>query len=112
MENRMKSRLFTLIAAAALLIATPAFALDLHGARDAGVLGEQNDGYVAVLKKSPDAAALASEVNAKRKAEYARISQQNKQPVDIVAKLAAQQIIDGLTKGDSYQDADGKWQVR
>lgn len=112
METRMKSSLFTIIIIIALFIATPAFALDLHVARDSGVLGEKNDGYVAVLKKSPEATTLADEVNAKRKAEYARISQQNKQPVDIVAKLAAQQIIEGLTKGDPYQDAEGKWQTR
>jgi uncharacterized protein YdbL (DUF1318 family) len=112
MEARMKSRIFTIILALALLAAAPALALDLHAARDAGIIGEKADGYVAVLKKSADADALARDVNAKRKAEYARISQENKQPVGIVAKLAAQQIIEGLNAGDSYQDADGSWKTR
>lgn len=99
-------------ALAFLLIASPALALDLHGARSAGVIGERNDGYVAVLKSSPEAEALAAEVNAKRKREYARISKENGQTADVVGKLAAPQIIGGLPTGTRYQDASGNWQTR
>jgi uncharacterized protein len=112
MEARMKNRIFASLFALTLLAAAPAFALDLHAARDAGIIGEKNDGYVAVLKKSAEADALAAEVNAKRKAEYARISKENKQSADVVAKLAAQQIVEGLNAGDPYQAADGSWKTR
>jgi uncharacterized protein len=88
----MKHRFLSLIALMGVLAATPALALDLHGARAAGILGEKPDGYVQVLKSSAEADALASDVNGKRRAEYARISAENGQPADVVAKLAAVEI--------------------
>ncbi|MFH1159277.1 MAG: YdbL family protein [Pseudomonadota bacterium] len=108
----MKLRFMSMIVAASVLLTFPAFALDLHQARNAGILGEKNDGYVAVLKKTPEAETLAKEVNGKRAQEYERISKQNNQPVKVVATLAAQQIIEKLTPGDQYQDADGSWKTR
>lgn len=108
----MKLWIFTVMCAVGLFMSAPAFALDLHQARNAGIVGEKLDGYVAVLKPTLEAEALVSEVNQKRQQEYARISQQNSQPVDVVAKLAAQQIIIGLAPGAYYQDADGIWKKR
>ena len=98
--------------AAAMMVAAPALALDLKTARTTGQLGEQRDGYVAVRKASPEATALAAEINAKRQAEYARISAENGQPVAVVGQLAAPQIISNLPAGSPYQDASGNWSVR
>lgn len=106
----MKLRILT-AALAFMLISAPAFALSLHEARADGILGEKKDGYVAVLKKSAEAEALANEVNDKRRAEYARISKENGQPVSIVSKLAAEQIINTLGSGEKYQDASGNWKT-
>ena len=86
------------IAAAMVLVAMPALALDLATARNTGVLGEKADGFVQVLKPSPEANALAEQVNSGRKAEYARISKENGQPVDVVGSLAAGQIAKKLGK--------------
>jgi uncharacterized protein YdbL (DUF1318 family) len=94
------------------LTSMPAYALDLHEARDAGLVAEKLDGYVAPLKATPEVEALVQEVNAKRKQEYARISAKNSQPVDIVAKLAAEQIIRNLDPGSYYQASDGTWKTR
>ena len=107
----MKTRFLTLLAIG-ILAAAPAFALDLHQARAAGMVGEKLDGYAAALKSTPEVKALVAEVNAKRKQEYTRISAQNGQPVDVVAKLAAAQIIGGLESGSSYQASDGSWKTR
>lgn len=108
----MKLRILTVMAALAILMAaSPAFALSLHEARAAGVLGEKKDGYVAVLKKSTDADALAKEVNDKRLQEYTRIAKDKGQPVDVVASLAAEQIINTLGSGEHYQDASGNWKT-
>jgi len=108
----MKPRILTVLAILGALVAFPAFALDLHQARTSGMVGEKLDGYAAALKATPEVNALVADVNAKRKAEYARISKQNGQPVDVVAKLAAAQIINGLEVGSSYQDANGNWKTR
>src|SRR5665647_126797 len=107
----MKLGFSSVIVILGLLAASPALALDLHGARSAGIVGEKPDGYVAVLKKTPEAAALAEDVNQKRRQEYTRISKQNNQPVDVVAKIAAEKIINGLNQGEYYQDTDGNWQT-
>ncbi len=96
----------------ATLFALPAAALELSDARKQGVIGEKTDGYVAAIKASGDVNKLVSEVNAKRKAEYTRISKENGQPVDVVAKLAAPQIISGLPAGSLYQANDGTWKTR
>jgi uncharacterized protein YdbL (DUF1318 family) len=95
-----------------MLWAMPALALDLHTARSTGQIGEKTDGYVSAIAKSEEVAALAREVNNKRREEYARISKENGQPVDVVAKLAAQQIIGSLPAGSSYQDESGSWKKR
>lgn len=108
----MQIRFITVLALACMLLALPAYALDLHEARSAGVIGETLEGYVAPLKETPEVEALVSEINGKRKQEYARISKENGQPVDIVAKLAAEQIINRLEPGNYYQGPDGKWKTR
>ncbi len=108
----MKSGFLTVLAVLGTLIAFPAFALELHQARSSGMIGEKLDGYAAAIKASPEVNALVADVNAKRKQEYARISKENGQPVDVVAKLAAAQIINALESGSPYQDANGNWKTR
>ncbi|MCB1782842.1 MAG: YdbL family protein [Alphaproteobacteria bacterium] len=109
----MKSRFFApVLFALVLLVSLPAYALDLQSARDAGLVGEALTGYVAALKETPEVAALVKDVNTKRLAEFTKISQKNGQPVDVVAKLAAQQIIQNLSPGHYYQAADGSWKQR
>lgn len=105
----MRRTLFTSLFAAALLFAGQAFALDLSQARSQGLVGERLDGYVAVVKPAADAQALANDVNARRKAEYERISKQNGQPVSVVGTIAAEKIINGLPSGSLYQGAGGGW---
>ena len=103
---------FLSLIAALTFTASAAFAMDLHQARSTGHIGEKLDGYVIALKPSAEVNAIVSEVNAKRRLEYARISKQNGQPVDVVAKLAAAQIISGLDAGSQYQGSDGSWKTR
>lgn len=85
--------------AAITLISLPAFALDLHSARSSGAVGELPTGYVKALKPSAEVDALVATVNAKRRAEYERISKTNGQPVDVVGKLAAPEIAKGIAAG-------------
>lgn len=107
----MKFRVLPVVAAL-ILAAGAACALDLAAARASGAVGETPSGYVTAIESSAEVEALVSSVNAKRKAEYARISKQNGQPVEVVGQLAAPQIIGGLPKGSKYQDASGAWKTR
>lgn len=108
----MQKRILVCLTIIGALAAFPVWALDLHQARAAGMIGEKNDGYVTALKPDDEVNALAAEVNAKRQAEYARISGQNGQPAAVVAQLAAAQIIIGLESGAPYQDAGGAWKTK
>lgn len=108
----MTYKTLALASVASVMLATAAFAMDLPQARSSGAVGEKLDGYVQALQNSPQVNALVAEVNARRQQEYARISQQNGQPVNVVAKLAASQIIGKLPAGSSYQAADGSWKKR
>ncbi|MER2520717.1 MAG: YdbL family protein [Bdellovibrionales bacterium] len=105
-------RLLTLLALMGIIAAFPAFALDLHDARAQGLVGERLDGYVAALRDTAEVKALVADVNGKRKQEYARISKEKGQPVDVVAKLAAEEIVNNLAPGSSFQGPDGSWKKR
>ncbi len=108
----MNIRHFGVLLGILVMLSAPAWALDLHQARSGGQVGEKLDGYVSARTQTPEVQALVAEVNARRKQEYARISQENKQTVDVVAKLAAQQIVNGLEKGAYYQAPNGSWVQR
>jgi uncharacterized protein len=95
-----------------MLLAAPAYALELQQARSSGLVGEKLDGYVAARSQTSDVQALVTEINAKRRQEYVRISKENNQSIDVVAKLAAEQIINGLSSGVYYQAPDGSWKKR
>lgn len=109
MKKTMKFAILSLLVAA---MASPVFAMDLQQGRSQGAVGEKADGYVVALKSTPDVQNLVSEVNNRRRAEYERISKENGQPLDVVAKLAAAQVIQGLPAGAKYQGADGSWKIR
>lgn len=109
-KNYMKKfGAFFLIALTGVVMSVTAFAMDLQSARNNGIVGERLDGYVEVIKPSAEAKELVNDVNARRRAEYKRISNENKQPLDIVAKLAAKQIIARLESGQFYQSPNGQW---
>lgn len=105
----MKRTFIAAIFAVGLLIAGQAFAMDLSQARAQGIVGEKLDGYVGAVTGSAEAGAVVDEVNARRRAEYEKISAQNGQPVSVVGKVAAETIINGLPPGSLYQDANGAW---
>lgn len=108
----MKHRFFAVTCAVIMLFALPAFALDLQDARVKGQVGELRTGYVQALDSSAPVAELVKTVNGKRLAEYQRISKENGQAVDVVAKIAAERIIAGLPAGAKYQGADGSWKTK
>ncbi len=112
MSTLMKRMILSAFVVFSLASAAPAFALDLAQARSAGLVGEKTDGYIATVQATPEAQALVIDVNARRKTEYERISKENGQAVDLVAKLAAEQIISQLPAGSYYLAPDGSWKKR
>lgn len=105
-------RILAMVVAFLGLMAAPAWALELHEARAQGLVGERADGYVEAISNAGGVSSLVASVNEKRKAEYARIAKEKHQPLDVVGKLAAVEIIKGLEAGASYKDDSGAWKKR
>jgi len=102
----------TLITAGLLLIALPAWSLDLQTAKDQGLVGETPGGYLESVK-SPTAEikSLVDEINAKRKQKYQEIATRNNTSLQAVEKLAGKKAIEKSETG-AYIKLDGSWQQK
>lgn len=85
------------------------YAMDLQQAKQQGYLGEQTDGYLGVVKQSPEAQKVMIEINAKRRAAYEVLAKQNGVSVQQVGALAGKKAIEKTSSGMFVQDASGKW---
>ena len=105
-------KIWTVALIAALTFTQTAFAMDLDAAKAGGLVGEMRNGYLGVVKSTPEAEAVVSDINAKRRAEYARIAKQNGQDISVIEKLAAQKAYEMTPKGHYLKDAGGNWVKR
>lgn len=118
----MKSRflLKSLIAAAALatIVAAPVISQAddvVEKARDAGLVGEQADGYLGFPKANPsaDLKARVDQINIKRKAIYTDLSGKRGVTVNEVgAATACQLLASRVEPGEFYRDEAGNWRQR
>ncbi|WP_444930224.1 YdbL family protein [Microbulbifer sp. SSSA002] len=93
-----------------LVIALPAMAISLNEAKNKGLVGEANSGYIAIVgTSSPELKKLVKEVNTKRKAAYTRIAERNKIDIAQVATRAAEKLEARLSPGEYYQNNRGRW---
>lgn len=99
---------FALIASV-LVFSMQALALGLDAAKSQGLVGEQPNGYLGVIKATPQAVELASEVNDKRRQAYERIAQKNGITIEQVQKLAGQKAIDKTQAGNYVKSPSGQW---
>jgi hypothetical protein len=106
-----------LVIAAALLslaAAPSAHADELDAAKAAGHVGERADGYLGVVSPGAPASAkaLVEGVNAKRRAKYAEIGKGNGTPVEAVAALMGEKLLERTPAGQYVMGADGKWKKK
>lgn len=96
-----------------LALSATAHAVDLNQAKTAGLVGETLEGYVDVVSPSapPEVAALVEDINAKRRAEYQRIAQQNGIERAEVEALAAKKAIDKTGPG-GWVRLNGQWRQK
>ncbi|MEX2963099.1 YdbL family protein [Microbulbifer sp. TYP-18] len=100
----------TAVLALGLLLALPALAITLNEARSQGLVGEANSGYIAIVdQSSQELKQLVSEVNTKRKREYAAIAKRNNIDIAQVAARAAEKLEARVKPGEYYQDTLGRW---
>lgn len=102
----------TLVAVAlALVMAMPAFALDLDAAKAAGLVGETNTGYIAAVQPSSEVNALVASINSQRKAHYQQIATQNGITLQAVEVRAGQKAIEKTPAGGFINTGSG-WQKK
>ena len=97
------------LALALLLLAAPAFAIDLDAAKRQGLVGEQPDGYIGAVRQTPEAVELVRTVNAQRRQGYQDLAKRNGVSVDSVAGLAGRKLIARAAPGEYVRDDAGRW---
>lgn len=102
----MKKRISLLLA----LIFTSflAFAVELDQAKDQGLVGEQTDGYLGVIKPSKEVQALVDDINAKRRQKYLELAQQNNLQLAQVEVLAGKKAVE-KTQAGHYVKMGSEW---
>ena len=88
-----------------------AWAIDIHDAKDQGLVGESQSGYLAAVKSpaSAEVNALIADVNNKRKVQFKNAAQKTSATVAQVANRFYELAIQKTESGHYYQDAGGKW---
>ena len=103
------------ISAIFMLLSQPLQAMDLQQAmtvlptaKSQGLVGEQPDGYLGIVKAEGDTAALVQLINNARRSEYQKLATANSLQLADVEILAGQKALN-KTQCGQYILLDGKW---
>ncbi|EIL1354133.1 YdbL family protein [Salmonella enterica subsp. enterica serovar Enteritidis] len=84
-------------------------ALTLDEARTQRRVGETLNGYLVALKNDAETQKLVLDINHARRASYQQLADSNHLPVDEVAKMAGQKLVERARPGEYVQGINGKW---
>ncbi|PDN32430.1 YdbL family protein [Salmonella enterica] len=91
------------------LLKPSVWALTLDEARTQGRVGETLNGYLVALKNDAETQKLVLDINHARRASYQQLADSNHLPVDEVAKMAGQKLVERARPGEYVQGINGKW---
>ncbi|ECP4588331.1 DUF1318 domain-containing protein [Salmonella enterica subsp. enterica serovar Muenchen] len=93
------------------LLTPSVWALTLDEARTQGRVGETLNGYLVALKNDAETQKLVLDININhaRRASYQQLADSNHLPVDEVAKMAGQKLVERARPGEYVQGINGKW---
>ncbi|EBA6835438.1 DUF1318 domain-containing protein [Salmonella enterica] len=91
------------------LLTPSVWALTLGEARTQGRVGETLNGYLVALKNDAETQKLVLDINHARRASYQQLADSNHLPVDEVAKMAGQKLVERARPGEYVQGINGKW---
>ncbi|ECY2703559.1 DUF1318 domain-containing protein [Salmonella enterica] len=91
------------------LLTPSVWALTLDEARTQGRVGETLNGYLVALKNDAETQKLVLDINHARRASYQQLADSNHLPVDEVAKMAGQKMVERARPGEYVQGINGKW---
>lgn len=87
-------------------------AMNLQEAKQAGLVGEQVNGYLGAVKPSSEVNTLVRTVNDKRKAKYQELATKHNIPVEAVAARAAKKAMSLTAKGQFIESSPGQWKKK
>lgn len=91
------------------LLTPSVWALTLDEARTQCRVGETLNGYLVALKNDAETQKLVLDINHARRASYQQLADSNHLPVDEVAKMAGQKLVERARPGEYVQGINGKW---
>lgn len=80
--------------------------------KEAGVIGEDNQGFLAFVGVETKAKGLVEAENKDRQLVYDAIAKQQGTTAQLVGQRRAMQIADKAKPGEWIQDANGKWRQK
>ncbi len=97
-----------------LLLMQGAWAIDIHDAKEQGLVGEANTGYLAAVQApaSAEVRALIADVNGKRKARFESTAKKTGTTLAQVANRFYELAIEKTAPGHYYQDSSGRWKKK
>ncbi len=91
-----------------------AWAIDIHDAKDQGLVGEARTGYLAAVTSPANAEvrALIADVNQKRKEQFTETAGKTGVTVEQVALRFYELAVQKTESGHYYQDSSGSWKKK
>ncbi len=91
-----------------------AWAIDIGTAKDQGLVGESNTGYLAAVRMpaSAEVRALIASVNAKRKAKFESTAKKTNTTTRQVSYRFYEMAVQRTKAGNYYQAANGSWKKK
>jgi uncharacterized protein YdbL (DUF1318 family) len=104
----MKNKIFKSLLIASLFFSSIVFAIGLDEAKENGLVGEKDNGYLGLVVNQKDAQILIDDINSKRKAVYIELAAKNGITLQQVETLAAKKAYDKTSTGH-YLWVSGEW---
>lgn len=91
------------------LVFTSAWAISLDDAKQQGMVGEQLNGYLGVVKSSSDVNVLVKKINSKRREAYAETARNAGVDINIIELRIGERLIKRAPAGQYIQTPNGQW---
>ena len=111
-DNWIKNIILTLLIS--MLTVSVAVASPLTKPKSDGLIGEQANGYLGLVKQDvpADVKNLVKDVNAKRKAGYQKIATKQGTSLSEVEKVGGNKAFEKTLRGNYIRDASGVWRKK
>ena len=104
----MKNLIYRSIIIVSFIFSSSVFAIGLDDAKQEGLIGEKDNGYLGMVILEKETQVLVDDINAKRKAVYVKLAAKNGITLQQVEKLAAAKAYEKTISGH-YLWMNSEW---